>query len=168
MGFHILCNFLLKKDPRTMQACLAHKKLDYLIWLPYVMKFSKGQLGSLPSQKGLYSPNLHLSFTRNTNFVKKNWSEGWSGSLGSQTNGFTKLMFDLHLPYSFLLKTTGLKWHTIYFRRTDPRGMSLLCLKKWLDSLSLYLIHLCNAIIAKKQIRGQICLLCSKKRIGFT
>ena len=160
IGSHILCNFLKKMSKGYAGLLSSQKKLDYLIWLPYVMKFSKGQLGSLPSQKGLYSPNLRLSFTRNTNFVKKNWSEGWLGSLGSQTNGFTKLMFDLHLPYSFLLKTTGLKWHTIYFRRTDPRGMSLLCLKKWLDSLSLYLIHLCNAIIAKKQIWGQICLLC--------
>ena len=83
MGSHILCNFLKKMSKGYAGLLSSQKKLDYLIWLPYVMKFSKGQLGSLPSQKGLYSPNLHLSFTRNTNFVKKNWSAGWSGSLGS-------------------------------------------------------------------------------------
>ena len=168
----LICQAIfIRKSPSCKWDCFARKKgwiLKIYVWFSYIMQFSFKKIGSRGGlvqgvvritflTKNDYIHQIRVWLSRDMQILLKKLVFGWL----SKKIGSTKLMFDLHLPYSFLLKTTGIKWQTIYFKRADSRGMSLLCLKKWLNSISLYLILLCHTIIAKKLIWGQICLLCS-------
>ena len=87
-----------------MQACLAHKITGLSNLTPICHEILQGAVRLTSLTKRIIFTKFTFEFHAKYKFCLKKWSEGWSGSLGSQTNGFTKLMFDLHLPYSFFVK----------------------------------------------------------------